>query len=321
MPEERDFLVGSLGVMGLFIAIQLGALALAEPFIAADVQAVEDPADPTNSLFFIGAILVMTVLMLAAFRYSRDRIIRGLIILVSASLVWMVLSVLIEAVFGGLSGLTELLIVGGLPVVGAVLTAIGLLYYPEWYVIDTVGILVGAGAAGLFGTSFGPFPAIIFLFLLAIYDAISVYGTKHMLTLADGVMDMRVPVVLVVPTTEEYTFLEDSKTEPTEGVDTPQRQAIYIGLGDAVMPTILVVSAVAFHPELATVGVPFLSVNAPAAGAIVGTLAGLGILMWLVAKGRPHAGLPLLNGGAIGGYLIGGLVGGLTLVEAAGWPF
>jgi presenilin-like A22 family membrane protease len=49
-----------------------------------------------------------------------------------------------------------------------------------------------------------------------------------------------------------------------------------------------------------------------------GMLAGLVVLLWLVLKGRAHAGLPLLNGGAIAGYLVGALVSGLTLVEALG---
>jgi len=53
---------------------------------------------------------------------------------------------------------------------------------------------------------------------------------------------------------------------------------------------------------------------------MVGTMAGLTGLLWLVSKGRAHAGLPLLNGGAIAGYLLGALASGLTLVEALGLP-
>jgi presenilin-like A22 family membrane protease len=56
----------------------------------------------------------------------------------------------------------------------------------------------------------------------------------------------------------------------------------------------------------------------PALTAMVGTLAGLVALLWLVTRGRAHAGLPLLNGGAIAGYLLGALASGLTLAEALG---
>jgi presenilin-like A22 family membrane protease len=38
----------------------------------------------------------------------------------------------------------------------------------------------------------------------------------------------------------------------------------------------------------------------------------------MVMKGRAHAGLPLLNGGSIAGYVVGALVSGLTLAQALG---
>ena len=41
--------------------------------------------------------------------------------------------------------------------------------------------------------------------------------------------------------------------------------------------------------------------------ALVGGLIGYLVLMGYVASGRPQAGLPLLNGGAILGYIVGGL--------------
>jgi len=50
----------------------------------------------------------------------------------------------------------------------------------------------------------------------------------------------------------------------------------------------------------------------------VGTIAGLLVLMYMVLKGRPHAGLPLLNGGTIAGYLVGALASGIPLLEAIG---
>jgi len=38
----------------------------------------------------------------------------------------------------------------------------------------------------------------------------------------------------------------------------------------------------------------------------------------MVLKGRAHAGLPLLNGGTIGGYVLGATIAGIGLVEALG---
>jgi presenilin-like A22 family membrane protease len=85
------------------------------------------------------------------------------------------------------------------------------------------------------------------------------------------------------------------------------------------MPTILVASAAFFAPAATpSLGIPGLALTLPALGAMVGTIAGLVVLLWLVAKGRAHAGLPLLNGGAIGGYLFGALVSGVPLLRAVG---
>ena len=48
-----------------------------------------------------------------------------------------------------------------------------------------------------------------------------------------------------------------------------------------------------------------LATNGAALGAALGTLAGYGFLMIFVLRGNPQAGLPLLNGGAIVGFLVG----------------
>jgi presenilin-like A22 family membrane protease len=198
---------------------------------------------------------------------------------------------------------------------------------------------MGAGAAGLFGISFGILPALVLLSLLAIYDAISVYKTKHMLDLAEGVMDLRIPVVLVVPTTLSYSLLDDDFSKDANDIgddedesddvatgekadaeesDPADRDAFFIGLGDAVMPTVMVASAAFFSPA-ASLGIASLpALNLPALLAMIGTFLGLGALMRAVMKGRAHAGLPLLNGGAIGGYLIGSLISGVPIVAALG---
>jgi len=338
-------------VVGLFLAVQLGALALVPEFVESGYQAVENPDNPTNSLVYVVAIVAMTGLMLAAFRYDLDGAIRLLIVGVSAYLSWYVFSALVSPLAAAVPALA----------VGA-----GLLVHPEWYVIDTAGVLMGAGAAGLFGISFGLLPALILLAVLAVYDAISVYGTEHMLSLAEGIMDLNIPVVLVIPLSLSYSLLDgetasdeaagvgddgepdaeaeaapdaesaldrDEDTEAASGGDGDteaadpaeagdpaglgDRDAFFIGLGDAVIPTVLIASAATFSsaPSLA---VPLFGMNLPALLAMVGTLAGLLVLMRWVIQGRPHAGLPLLNGGAIGGYLIGSVVAGVPLIEALG---
>jgi presenilin-like A22 family membrane protease len=109
----------------------------------------------------------------------------------------------------------------------------------------------------------------------------------------------------------------DDDATATAADEAEERDAFFIGLGDAVIPTVMIASAATFSPATA-LSVPLIGLNLPALLAMVGTLAGLLVLLNWVMKGRAHAGLPLLNGGAIGGYLIGSVVAGVPLIEALG---
>jgi presenilin-like A22 family membrane protease len=170
--------------------------------------------------------------------------------------------------------------------------------YPEWYVIDISGVVIGAGAIAIFGMSLGVFLVIILLIGLAIYDAISVYKTKHMIDLADTVMDLKLPVLLVVPKVRHYSLIKETKSLKQKIKEDDERDAFFMGLGDIVMPGILVV---AIYNNIS--GSLLVSLST-----ILGTLIGFSILMIFVMRGKPQAGLPLLCGGAIGGYIISSLI-------------
>jgi presenilin-like A22 family membrane protease len=374
--EHRERLVlAALAIGGIFLLVQLGALAFVE-LTPESLQETEDGGDPTLSLAFVVAVLVATGLMLAALKYGGASLLRGFILLASVYISFFALNVLVPSVLAPSIGGTTVPV---LAIAGALGVGLALSVYPEWYVIDTAGILMGIGAAGLFGVNFGILPAVVLLSVLAVYDAISVYGTEHMLTLASGVMEMRVPVVLVVPLSLSYSFLDadppdsvddddgdpagETRDEETddppeltaaeltdlgpegiaelnpetvaaldadvfEEVDEeirdalreagPDRDALFIGLGDAIIPTVLVASAAFFLDTEPTVNLLGIPATLPAVTAMAGTLIGLAVLLYLVTEGRAHAGLPLLNGGAIGGYLVGALASGLTVAEALG---
>ena len=82
---------------------------------------------------------------------------------------------------------------------------------------------------------------------------------------------------------------------------------MFMGLGDIVIPSLLVISASSFIDH----GGIFFGLRAGlwvALGTIIGIMGGFIILMHFVNKGRPQAGLPLLNSGAIIGYLLSYLI-------------
>lgn len=230
-----------------------------------------------------------------------------------------------------------------------------LIWRPEWYVVNTTGVLVGSGVVVMLGVAFVPWLVIIFMILAAIYDHWAVHKSKHMLDLADTMIGLNLPILLVAPQEKGFSMLDDgkddedeegdaedseddenteeskseqkasssapakkegfkAKAEAAEAARDPAQQlvkkpkeggaeAMFMGLGDIIFPGMLVISAMTY---LAPVGGESAALWV-AIGVIIGGLFGYLILMTRVALGIPQAGLPLLNGCSILGYIIFGL--------------
>lgn len=280
-------------LLGFFVTTMLLALVFARPFLAAGLQAFEDPNDTGNSLWYIVLILAFTFVILYIAKKGQKWLIRAIILAaVGSTIAYVVYPVFYISLAWTFTPSVAVAVLAGLACVAA------LYWHPEWYVIDTVGLLVAAGSAAVFGISLGILPTVILLAALAVYDFIAVYRTKHMLSLADTVIELRLPVLLVIPKVAHYRFrAESNKFKEAKPENKGERDAMFMGLGDLVIPSILVVSALMFAKE----GWGML----PSLGAAIGTLAGFGVLMGYVLKGKPQAGLPLLNGGALVGFVAG----------------
>ncbi len=289
-PDKQSSDIFSIAVMGcLFVIIHVLALLVIGPFEAAGVEpAFENPNDPMNLVYFFVIILAMTALILVIAKYWKKQVIQVIILGAIGYTSWYVFYPLLTLLIPALFALV-------FAAIFALVLIITLYKYPEWYVIDISGIIVGAGAIAIFGISLGVLLVVILLTGLAIYDAISVYKTKHMIDLADTVMDLKLPVLLVVPKIRHYSLIKETKRLKEQLKEGEERDAFFMGLGDIVMPGILVAA-------LYYTGVPYAL--AISLSVIAGTLVGFSILMTFVIKGKPQAGLPLLCGGAIGGYLI-----------------
>ena len=288
-----------IGMAFMLLLVQLISIAMSRPFEKNDIKAFSNPDDTGNVFFWIAIILVFTAFIFLVIKMNKKWIIQAFILITVASTSYYVFYALFSDILSSeTNNLLSLIISGGLTIV--------LYKFPEWYVIDIVGIIIGAGAASIFGISLAIFPTLLLLVLLAVYDYIAVYRTKHMVALAEGVMDLRLPILLVIPKHWKYSFL-------TEKFDKEEREAFFMGLGDAVMPTLLVVSA-NFFVKANSYDIPLIgAINIPAIGAIIGTFVGFAVLMALVIKGKPQAGLPFLNGGVILGYVAGSLIAGSAI--------
>ncbi|PKL69961.1 MAG: hypothetical protein CVV30_00890 [Methanomicrobiales archaeon HGW-Methanomicrobiales-1] len=285
-------LIPLLAMPLLLLIVEIGAVLLSLPVQASGIVAFEDPTSLENPLIFIAILLVFTGFLLLLIKYDMKKVIAAVI---GLSLFFTFVYIFMALVYAAF-GVTD---IATIAVLVLAIIATALLYkYPEWYVIDALGILIGAGVASIFGVSLDVWPVVILLILLAVYDAISVYKTKHMITLAEGVIDLKTPILFVIPKKRDYSFIKEGIGKLGDG---GERSAFIIGMGDLIMPSILVVSANVFIQGSKIGGI----LNLPALGAIIGSLAGLLVLLHFVMSGKPQAGLPPLNGGTIIGFLIG----------------
>jgi len=273
-----------------FILIHGLALIITDTFEKAGMQAFKNPNDPINIIFIVAILLVVTLVIILLSKFFKKQIIQFLILGAIGYTAAYVFIPLFSLIFFDVISII-------LSVISAIVLIVILYKYPEWYIIDISGIIVGTGAIAIFGISLGILVVIVLLLILAVYDAISVYKTKHMIDLADTVMDLKLPVLLVIPKKLHYSLIKETKSLKEKIDEGEERDAFFMGLGDIVMPGILVV---AIYRNIAN-GLPL------ALSALIGTLIGFSMLMIFVIKGKPQAGLPFLCGGAIAGYVIGSL--------------
>lgn len=285
---KSDFL-SAVTVGCIFVVSYMVALGLSILFLGSGLPR-EDPDNPVTPIIYIVLILVFTFMILFFVRKKRAHWIRYIILGAMAYTMFFIFFIPFAYLFFLLGLDPNFGFIGGIAL-AAVFTYL-LIVHPEWYVINTVGIVVSAGVTAILGVIFGILPALILLIGLAIYDAIAVYKTKHMVTLADEVTTQRLPVLLVIPKTRTYSYRKQKsiKEQIAKG---EEREAMFMGLGDIIIPGILVVAALITTETLI---VPM--------GTIVGILVGFSALMYFVSKGNPQAGLPLLNSGAIIGYIV-----------------
>jgi len=308
--ESKDKnIIFPIFIMGcLFVIIHGLALLITQPFIDAGIQpAFEDIDNPVNILYIFVILLVFTLVILLIAKFWKKQIIQiiilGAIGYTAAYVIYPLYSLIIPQItIANIPIPDNYIIPLNATIILSIITAIALVFilykYPEWYVIDISGIIIGAGAIAIFGMSLGVLLVLIFLIALAIYDAISVYKTKHMVDLADTVMDLKLPVLLVVPKIKGYSLIKETKRLKEQIDEGEERDAFFMGLGDIVMPGILVAAVYNQVPDSLPVAI----------GIIIGTLIGFSALMTFVIKGKPQAGLPLLCSGAILGYIFSSLI-------------
>ncbi|MCI4352310.1 MAG: hypothetical protein L3K14_02850 [Thermoplasmata archaeon] len=300
----------SLGLLALYVGAQLVALALAVPFKSAGLATTSNPNSPASPVFIIVLIVAAPLFILWFVRRKGGiaRLRAVLLVAIAASLnltLYYTIELLLPATRfippagAGLLFDPATTLAAGI----AVTILLALWIEPQWYVVDAAGFLAAGALIALLGISFGILPVFILLLALAVYDTIAVYRTKHMVSLADVVTEMRLPILMVMPSSAGYDYTRAPSLNVQRDRPVEEREAMFMGLGDVVIPGTLVVSAFIWlptHPLVLGIGANLWAAFA----AIVGSLVGYGLLMRRALSGNPQAGLPFLNGGALGGYIL-----------------
>ena len=241
-------------ILASFIFVQFTALVAGSALIAQGVSVVENPADVGNSLFFFAYIVVAAVAILLVLRLYKGK---KLFLLLEVFLIFFSFQTLASLVADEWSSLFI-----------AALAVGARLKFPA---SKNVLILFVAGAVGaILGASLDIVPAAILALLLAGYDVVAVFFTKHMVTLAKQL------------TKREAAFSVDVKVK---------KEFMQLGTGDLVIPAMLAVSALK------------MSYGA-AISVIVGATTGMVVLFYLLRRRKGYLpALPPLVGYAFVGLL------------------
>jgi presenilin-like A22 family membrane protease len=158
---------------------------------------------------------------------------------------------------------------------------------------DLAIVLGIAGISALLGLSITPLIACVVLAALSLYDIFSVYRSRHMVALAEHMMESGAVFGFLVPTQFKGFFMDKTKA-------LGERNVMMLGSGDIGLPLVLATSAV--------------SQSLWAAGLVAGfSLAGLILMQWIFVhqrhEGAPMAALPPIAMSAILGYVLAIILG------------
>ncbi|MGI0150352.1 MAG: presenilin family intramembrane aspartyl protease PSH, partial [Thermoplasmata archaeon] len=210
MPSLRSF-----GLLALYVGAQVVALALALPFRAQGLATNSNPTSPASPLYLIAIIIIapLVILFLARFKGGLATLRYVILFGIAGSLAFT-----LPVAFGALDPNWSFLPPAsvGLAFVPSELAGIlvavvifeALLLDPQWYVVDLAGFVAAGALIALLGISFAILPVFVLLMALAVYDAVAVYVTRHMVSLAEVVTDLKLPILMVMPERGGYNYPE-----------------------------------------------------------------------------------------------------------------
>lgn len=279
----KEETLAQLNMFMIFIVANLLALVLMPAYMIYEGSMGGEENNPWIAVFYVLYIIGITAVILFVAKKNKIGLLKGIFYFAVVWSMWYALFPIFYYFSIPASDLISLIL--------AILLTVLVIKNPEWYMMNITGTLMAVGIALIVGMSFGLVPIILFLALLAIYDAISVYKTKHMVTLADNVIEHNLPALFVVPAKSDYTY-KNAEGIKKKVQKTKERDAYYMGFGDVMIPGIMVVGAARMFGLTAGIFT------------LVGAVCSMTLLNIMVNSGKPQPGLPYLNAGSLAGLLV-----------------
>ncbi len=261
MPKNMEYKPLIL-IAVIYISIQLIGIGLGYGFIeriesGGIPPVVKEPENPLSSLTIFFYMLFGTGILLFILKFKLDLLIK----ILSFLFLIMGLSLTLWIPFGFI-GLFLAVILFSLSIVKSRNPA----------VMNIVLIFTIPGVGALFGSSLAFIPSLILILLLSAYDLVAVFGTKHMITLAEGSRG-KIPLMFEIPFGDRF---------------------LGIGTGDLTIPLIFSVSVLRDYS--------FMNAVITATGGLIGIL-----ILFIYILNRKKCALPALPpicAGLITGFLV-----------------
>ncbi len=284
MEKLQRLGIAEITTLSLFVLSSLFAIFLAG--VLREANSSYSSTTPTTGIgmvfVYLAFAIAVSFFIIYLARKKRMRIMKGIFLFLIIYVVFYVF-LIVGAVIAN-TYLEYYIIITAAPIIFAYF----LVFRNNWIVTNLAGFFLAAGVSAIWGVLIGIWAAVVFLIAFAVYDYISVYKTKHMISLAQIAMDESLPMLFVVPSQRGMDMKEVNIEQGGE------RKALMLGFGDVALPSIMVVSSAMYgagHILWFTL-LPLL-----------GGLVGMALLFSNLVK-KPAPGLPLINSGVIGGFLV-----------------
>ncbi len=289
-----------LYIIAMFMFVQFFGLLLGIALFNGEVLPIPSQqsqsffSTPLNLLFYVAYIIIVSLILILLFRIYKGR---KLFIAFEAVVIFIASMIVFMVIFGLINDST-ILTVYGTPITTnfsiAVIAALVLIYLKNRkpQLRNVAAIIASVGVGLILGISFPFYIALLFMGLIAIYDFVAVFITKHMLALARVAEDNNLALLIGVNEVEalparslDREYVEEyrkNRGKLRNGKEfnnmlgnslVPIAARVELGTGDLAIPLMVAISAYSPGPNFV---LSFF--------VIFGAIAGLLLTMFILRK-------------------------------------